>query len=154
MLNRRMAGVTLVELIVAIAIIGVALASLVAAYNRANIASADPLVTQQMLAIAEATMEEVLLKPFPQAGAVRQPNRADFDDTDDYQAYGPAVVTDVNGTAMAGMERYRVQVRVDSPGAGGAPAIGGVPSAEARRIRVTVSGPGQPIELTGWRTKP
>lgn len=149
-----MAGVTLVELIVAIAIIGVALAGLVAAYNRANVASADPLVTQQMLAIAEATMEEVMLKPFPQAGAVRQANRADFDETDDYQAFGPAPVTDVNGDAMAGMERYRVQVQVDRPGAGGVPAIAGVPSAEARRIRVTVTGQGQPISLTGWRTKP
>jgi len=154
MSNRRMAGVTLVELIVAIAIMGVALAGLTAAYSRANRASADPLLTQQMLAIAEATMEEVMLKPFPQDGATRQPNRADFDDTDDYQAYGPAVVTDVNGDAMAGMDRYRVQVRVDRPGADGVPAIAGVPAAEARRVRVTVSGPGEPLELTGWRTKP
>ena len=154
MSNKRMAGVTLVELIIAIVIVGVALAGLVAAYNRANIASADPLITQQKLAIAEATMEEVMLKPFPRATDIREAARPQFNDTDDYQGYGPTAIVDVNGGAIAGLERYRVQVAVDQPGAGGVPAIGGVPAGEARRIRVTVTGPGEAIVLTGWRTKP
>ena len=61
--KRRMAGVTLVELVVAMVIVGIALAGLVSVYNRASIASTDPLITQQMLAIGETMMEEVMLKP-------------------------------------------------------------------------------------------
>lgn len=137
MYARRMAGVTLVELIVAIVIVGVALAGLVVVYNRTNIASADPLATQQMLAIAEATMDDVLLKPFT-----------------DLQPQAESAIVDVNGDPVPGLERYKVQVQVDQPGTDGVPAITGVPTSEARRIRVTVSGAGDPILLTGWRTKP
>jgi len=153
MYGKRMAGVTLVELIVAMVIVSVALAGLVAVYNRTNIASADPLAAQQMLAIAEATMEEVLLKSF-EGDNVHPADRAQFDELDDYQAYGPTAIVDADGVPVPGLERYKVQVQVDRPGVGVVPAVAGVPSNEARRIRVSVSGVGEPIMLTGWRTKP
>jgi MSHA pilin protein MshD len=60
-LNR---GVTLVELIVFIVIVGVAMAGLFAAFNTITAASADPQVRKQALAIAESLMEEVQLMPF------------------------------------------------------------------------------------------
>lgn len=136
---KRMAGVTLVELIVAIAIVGVALAGLMAAYNRANLASVDPLVAQQMLAIAETTMEETMLKTF---------------DALDGAKHAPSAVVDVNGDPIASLDRYKVEVRVEQPGVGGVPAITGVPAGQARRIQVVVTGPGEPMQLTGWRTRP
>lgn len=60
----RAAGVTLVELIVFIVIVGVAMAGLFAAFNTITAASADPQVRKQVLAIAESLMEEVSLMPF------------------------------------------------------------------------------------------
>ena len=60
----RSRGVTLVELIVFIVIVGVAMAGLFAAFNTITAASADPQVRKQVLAIAEALMEEIQLKPF------------------------------------------------------------------------------------------
>ena len=57
-------GVTLIELIMFIVIVGVALAGLFAAFNTITAASADPAVRKQVLAIAESLMEEVQLMPF------------------------------------------------------------------------------------------
>ena len=56
-------GVTLVELIVFIVIVGVALAGLFAAFNTMTAGSADPQVRKQVLAIAESLLDEVALMP-------------------------------------------------------------------------------------------
>jgi MSHA pilin protein MshD len=58
------AGVTLIELVVFIVILGVAMAGLFAAFNTITAASADPQVRKQVLAIAESLMDEVQLMPF------------------------------------------------------------------------------------------
>lgn len=148
--RRRMAGVTLIELIVAMVIVGVALAGLVAAYSRASLASVDPLVTQQMVAIAETMMEEVTQKPFaPEAN--NGAGRAFFNDVRDYQAYPASSITSVNGDAIPALARYRVAVAVDQP------VLTGMNAGDALRIRVTVSVQGggvEPLVLTGWRIKP
>jgi len=148
--RRRMAGVTLVELIVAIVIVGIALAGLVAAYTRASIASADPVVTQQMLAIAESMMEEVMLKPFASGGGGSAPGatRAQYDDINDYANYTLQGVTDADGNAIAGLGRYQVSVTV-APLATDLP---GVATGNARRINVTVSHGSDSLTLSGWRT--
>jgi MSHA pilin protein MshD len=144
---KRMAGTTLIELIVAIVIVSTALAGLVAAYNRANTASADPLITQQQLAIAESMMEEVMQKPF--AAQANQAGRVFFNDVMDYNNYGPAAVTNVNGDAVPGLGRYTVQVLVNQP------AITGVAAADALRIQVIVRAAGaENLRLVGWRTRP
>jgi MSHA pilin protein MshD len=57
-------GVTLIEMVVFIAIVGVALAGLFAAFNTMTKASADPQVRKQVLAIAESLMDEISLMPF------------------------------------------------------------------------------------------
>jgi MSHA pilin protein MshD len=147
--KRRMAGVTLVELVVAMVIVGVALAGLVSVYNRASIASTDPLITQQMLAIGETMMEEVMLKPYV-GNNVREALRAQYDELNDYEKYLKQAVTDVNGNAIAGLERYQVSVTVDP-----APqTLPGVATADVRRIVVTVWNGSQSLVLTGWRTRP
>ena len=157
MSSKRMAGVTLVELVIAIVIVSVALAGLVAAFTRANRASSDPVVTQQMLAIAESMMEEVLLKPFdPVPDEVASPTRAqyndarDFDtnDTDTAPGYASNGIRDIDGAAIAGLETYSVSVRVNQA------ALDGVPNGEALRVIVTVGHAGQQLALTGWRTRP
>jgi MSHA pilin protein MshD len=150
MLNKhRMAGVTLVELVGAIVIVGVALAGLVSVYNRASIASTDPLITQQMLAIGETMMEEVMLKPYESTTGTKS-TRAQYDALDDYASYAKQAVTDVDGNAIAGLERYRVAVTVGPAGQ----TLPGVATSDVKRIVVTVWNGNQNLVLTGWRTKP
>jgi MSHA pilin protein MshD len=57
-------GLTLVELIVFIVIVSAAVAGVLSVYNVVVRASADPAITKQTLAIAEAVLEEAQLKPF------------------------------------------------------------------------------------------
>ena len=147
--KRRMAGVTLVELVVAMVIVGIALAGLMTVYNRASIASADPLITQQMLAIGETMMEEVMLKPYESTTGTKS-TRAQYDALDDYASYAKQTVTDVDGNAIAGLERYQIGVTV-----GTAPqTLPGVATTDVKRIVVTVWNGNQNLVLTGWRTRP
>ena len=61
---RRAAGLSLVEVIVFIVVVGVAVAGVLAALNVSTRASADPVIQKQALAIAEAVLEEAQLMPF------------------------------------------------------------------------------------------
>ncbi|MFL6634534.1 MAG: prepilin-type N-terminal cleavage/methylation domain-containing protein [Massilia sp.] len=161
MLNkiRRSAGVTLVELIVALVIMGVALAGMVAVYATTTRSSVDPVLVQQMQAIADNMMEEILMKPFAQGPAPGAPNgpRIGFDDVRDYDGYQSTGIQDVEGNTIPGLERYTVVVEAKTA------ALPGVATAsDALRITVTVSVTGaandtnypKPIVLTGWRTNP
>lgn len=158
MLNkvRRSAGVTLVELIVALVIMGVALAGMVAVYTATTRSSVDPVIVQQMQAIADNMMEEILMKPF--AVAPGPGPRVNFNDVRDYQNYdsGTQGVTDVEGNVIPGLERYRVQVTVATSA-----GLPNVPAADALQVTVTVTdmrqdpnAPNAKITLTGWRTNP
>lgn len=57
-------GVGLVELIVFIAVVGVAVAGVLGVITITSRASAEPMAHKQALAIAEAVLEEVQLQPF------------------------------------------------------------------------------------------
>lgn len=61
---RNPRGFTLIEMIITIVIISVGLAGILLAFQIAVKSSADPLVTKQLLSIAEARMEGALLKEF------------------------------------------------------------------------------------------
>jgi MSHA pilin protein MshD len=146
----RSAGVTLVELIVALVIMGVALAGMVAVYTATTRSSVDPVIVQQMQAIADNMMEEILMKPFapgPGTGA-----RINFDDVRDYDGYGKDMtgIRDVEGNVIPGLERYSVLVEARTAALPGVATQG-----DAVRVVVTVSTPGaDPVVLTGWRTNP
>jgi MSHA pilin protein MshD len=60
----RQRGVTLIELVMFIVIVSASIAGVLLAINQTTRASADPLITKQALAIAEALLEEVQSKPF------------------------------------------------------------------------------------------
>lgn len=62
--SHRQRGLTLIELIVFIVIVGVALAGILTVFNVTTKSSTDPMIRKQMLAIAEALLEEVQLQPF------------------------------------------------------------------------------------------
>jgi MSHA pilin protein MshD len=154
---RRSAGVTLVELIVGLVIMGVALAGMVAVYTATTRSSVDPVLVQQMQAIADNIMEEILMKPYAQGPAPGAPNgpRVNFDDVRDYDNYSTVGIRDVEGNVIPGLERYTVAVKVEQVPLASVTAPG-----DALRVTVTVGMSGtdpsfpDPIVLTGWRTNP
>ncbi|HSG99542.1 MAG TPA: hypothetical protein VLB27_05805 [candidate division Zixibacteria bacterium] len=62
--RRRPLGLSLVELIVFIVIVGAAIAGIIGVISVTTQSSADPVIRKQALAIAEAFLEEVQLQPF------------------------------------------------------------------------------------------
>jgi len=151
---RRMRGFTLVEMVVAMVIIGVGLGGVLLTFNTVVKSSADPMIQKQMVAVAEELMEEILLKPHAIGGTAptnalaacgaAQSVRAGFDDVRDYHLYQTTGVCDVDGDAVAGLESYAVSVNVSSASWQGV--------ADTLRIEVTVSRGGENFHLTGWRT--
>lgn len=138
-------GFTLVEMLIAIVVIGVGLAGVLLAFNTTQRGSADPLLQRQMLAIAEGLLEEALSRPFtPQAGAAGAGCARDgFNDVDDYHGYSSTGVCDVGGNAVAGLESYAVSITVQ------AQVLAGV---AVKRVRVTVQNGGESLSLAGWRS--
>lgn len=61
---RRQRGITLVELVLFMIVIGVGVAGLVSVTGPMIRSSADPMLRKQMLAIAESLLNEVLQQPF------------------------------------------------------------------------------------------
>lgn len=64
MCSERQRGVTLIELILFITIVGIALAAILGVMNLATRSSADPVRVKQALMIAEGLLEEVQLAAF------------------------------------------------------------------------------------------
>jgi MSHA pilin protein MshD len=146
--RRRARGMTLMELVLAIVIIGVGLTGVLVAFNQAVRGSADPMVRKQMLAIAEEMMEEVTLKPYV-AVANAAPAvcaRDKFNDVADYDGYttAGAGICDIDGTAIPTLATYNVAVTA-KPGA--------LPNGVAAlRIVVTVTHGTETLTLVGYRT--
>ncbi|HSQ72887.1 MAG TPA: type II secretion system protein [Rubrivivax sp.] len=143
--RRRQRGFTLIEAIVAIVVIGVALAGVLMAVNASVRGSADPVVQRQLLAVAQQYMEEVQLQPWAPAAnsAPAGCARDTFNDLLDYHGYSSSVCA-VDGTVITALAGTTVSISV------AAGTLGGV--AAARRITVTVERSGHSIMLTGWRT--
>jgi MSHA pilin protein MshD len=62
--SRRQAGMSLIEVVIFIIVLGIGFAGILALYNRLTSASVDPLVRKQALAIASSLLEEIELRPF------------------------------------------------------------------------------------------
>ena len=147
--RKDVSGFTLIELVVAMVIIGVGLAGVMTAYNQVVLSSVNPLVRKQLLSVAEGMMEEVMLEQFaPAAGVIVGCNRAAADDVRDYDGYDQPVC-DVDGNALAELNGYRVAVAVADDVLTGVAAAVAVP---ALRVTVTASSGADEMELTGWRT--
>lgn len=63
-IHRRQGGISLVELIMFVVIVGVAVVGVLSIFNIATQKSADPAARKQLQAIAEAMLQEVQLMPF------------------------------------------------------------------------------------------
>jgi MSHA pilin protein MshD len=164
-------GVSLVELVVFIVVVGIAVVGVLGAIGLGTRASADPMIQKQALAIAEALLEEVQLQPFTYcdpddanaaaalsaadctggAGGANDENRLPLG-AEAGEARASATtpfdnVSDYNGVNMpAGISG------IDGTAIAGLEnysatisvtnqALGAIPASDALLIRVTVSGP-------------
>ncbi len=146
-LTSRQRGFTLLEMVIAIVVLGVGLAGVLAAFATVGHGSADAAIAQQMLAIAEEMLEEVQLKPYTAAASTARVDceRVNFNDTLDYNGYATSGrICTIDGAAIPSLTGYSVQVSVQVS------SLSGV--AAAQRISVTVSRGNDSITLVGWRT--
>jgi MSHA pilin protein MshD len=143
---RPAAGFTLPEALLAIVVVGVGLAGLLTVFATVSRADANPLLRQQMVAIAQEMLEEIQLKPYAAAANAAPAGcaRDTFNDIADYHGYTSTGICTVDGVAIGALSGYAVQVSV----AGG--TLAGVGAAKA--ITVTVSQGGDSLQLVGWRT--
>lgn len=143
-------GATLVELLVSIVIVAIAASTVLGVLSMTTAASADPMIRHQAAAIAEAYLEEILLKPLIDPdGADGEAARVDFDDLDDYNGLADAGARDQYGNPLAGLGDYNVVVAV-TPSA----ALPAVPVADALRVDVVVTHTNDVnFALSGYRTR-
>jgi MSHA pilin protein MshD len=168
----RERGLTLVELLFFILIVGVAVAGVLSVLNYTAGRSADPLIRKQVLALAEGMLEEVSLMPFtycdpddpaaataatvagcavpetlgPEAGEARVSSTTPFDNVNDYDGYA-GVPTDLAGNPIAGLAGYALSVDVQPGGLG-------LANDQVLRIDVTATGPGnESVTVSAFRTR-
>lgn len=149
---KRQRAMTLVELVITIVIVGIAAAALYSAMAAITGRSADPMLRQQSLAIAEAYLEEILLQPFldPSNAVCPAPpaNRASYDNVCDYNGLNDNGARDARGQAISALANYRVQVSVN------AQAWDVLSAANVLYVLVTVTDPaGQQLQLGSYRTR-
>jgi len=124
----RQRGVTLVELVIAIVIVGIAAAALYSAMASITARSADPMLRQQSLMLAEACMEEILGNDF-----------VGLDSVDCTQTRAAASAALLTGYSI-------IHSIAATP-------FSGVSASNAWHIQVEVQDPsGQSLTLSGWRT--
>ena len=172
--HRRQRGVTLVEVVLFIVIVGVASVGIMEVMRLTTQHSADPQLRKQALAIAEGMLEEIQLARFTfcdpldpaaetaaspaactipegpgqEAGGVPRP----FDNVNDYvSAYGAATEykTDAQGAVWAAgsPQAYVASVTITPV------ALNGLPATEGLRIQVVVPYADQQVVLDGYRVR-
>lgn len=155
--GNRQHGLTLIELVVFIVIVSAALSGVLITFNTVVRGSADPLVSRQLQAIAEAMLEEVLLQGFVDPdGSALEASRNLYDNVDDYNGYdsdtfAPTGIKYADDSSVAGLADYRVRVAVTAPAAAWG-STNTVPVASVRLVTVTASRGGQTFVLSGYRT--
>ena len=182
-ISRRQRGLTLIELIVFIVIVSVALVGVLTVLNVTAKSSGDPMIRKQMLAVAEAVLEEVMLQPFtwcdPDDRSAATATSATLDATatdptqcwDAVEAIGPETVagnldlrlsatspldnvSDYNGTAITtGITGTALPTGYSAAVSVAQSALNGIAATESLLITVTVSHAGDSLILQGYRTR-
>lgn len=126
----RTRGFTLVELVMTIVVIGVAVTGVLMVFTNVVLKSADPMITHQGVAVAEAYMEEILTKNFT-GDSPPCDSRPTYTSVECY--FGLVEVpTNQQGEQIAALADYTVAV-----GDGGGCGLG--LGADEQRIDVTVT---------------
>jgi MSHA pilin protein MshD len=148
-MRSRHRGVTLVELVVAITIVAIAVTTILGAFAAVATRSADAMMQQQAIAIAESYLSEILQRwVIDPNGAPPNTGRASWDLVDQYNGLVEAP-HDQFGNAIASLSSYTVSVSTSQSSA----FSPGVPATAIRRIDITVSyPPSASVILSGYRT--
>lgn len=143
-------GVTMIELLVSIVIVSIASAAVLGVLAMTTGGSADPMIRHQAAAIANAYLEEILLKPITDPDGVDgEVARADFDDLDDYDGLADVGARDQFGNLITGLGDYGVAVSVAATT--GLPAVA---AGDEFRVDVVVTrGVEINYTLSGYRTR-
>ena len=169
-------GLSLIELLVFIVVVGIAVTGVLSVYSSISRTSVDPMIRKQAVAIAESLLEEVLAKPYtycdpddanvetatsaagcsvaetamgPEAGETRYSNLTPFDNVNDYNGFSMAGIVDLSGNAIVPLAAYNASVQVQPAG-----AFNGIPAGETLLVTVTVIAPGNlGVSLSGYRTR-
>lgn len=176
MCSNHQRGLSLIETVIFIAVLGIGIAGLAVLYNQLTLASVDPVVRKQAVAIATSLMEEVQLRPFtfcdpddpavftagspagcatPEVigteGGETRYGPTFFDNVSDYAGPPDMIgsIQDITGATV--VTGYSAQIRIVAAG-GDFPAA--IPADEALRITVTVTGPANTqVVLQGYRLR-
>lgn len=144
--GRAMRGMTLIELVIAITVIGIAVSSVLAVFSAQATRSAETMIRAQAAGIASAYLNEILQKNF-----IAIPNccgRATFNDIGDYHAPPFNVVSDQSGNAVPGLNQFRVSVTI-GPG-----MLPGIPPNDVLLVNVIVNHTsGARVLIDGYRTR-
>jgi MSHA pilin protein MshD len=145
----RHRGVTLIELIVAITIVAIAATTILGAMAAIASRSADAMVQQQAIAIAQAYLDEISQRwVVDPNGTPPNTGRGSWDLVDEYNGLVDVGAVDQFGNPIPALAAYTVSVST-SPSS----ALAGIPAAAARRIDITVSyPPSGTVTLSGYRT--
>jgi MSHA pilin protein MshD len=155
-------GSTLVELVVAIVVLGVAATAALGALSRHAVGAPDALQVLQATAVAQALLDEALAQgtgtvdpdgvangPGPEPGEARSSAVAPFDHVDDYDGYAmEAGIVAFDGEPVPGLEGYRLRMTATSQ------SIADLPASQAWWVRVQVDTPsGASVVLEGLRAR-
>jgi MSHA pilin protein MshD len=140
----RQSGVTLIELVISIVIVAIAVSAVLGTLTYASNSSADALVRNQSVAIANAYLEEILLKPYsdPDTTVTGETARTAMDDVADYNGLSNVGARDQFDQPISGLSNYNVDVQVTDE------ALSGVAT---KRVDVTVTANGLTTRLSGYR---
>ena len=159
---RRSAGATLVELVVAIVVVGVVVTAAFGVLGRHLVGSTDPMMFQQALAVARGLLEEALAQGTdatdpdggadgfgPEAGEARGSATQPFDHVNDYHGYEMKTgIVAWDGTPIAGLEGFAASVQVVPR------ALADLPASSGFLVTVTVDAPGgASIVLDGFKAR-
>jgi MSHA pilin protein MshD len=177
MSSSRQRGLSLVEVVVFIVVLGIALAGMAVIYNQLTLASVDPVVRKQAVAIANSLMEEIQLRSFtlcdpddpnvftaptpacgtPEGigteGAETRYGPTFYDNVSDYDTFSMlGSIQDIGNNTIAGLGGYEARVAIVNAGADFTPAV---PADAALRITVSVRHPPTNVEvrLQGYRLR-
>lgn len=176
MSSSRQRGLSLVEVVIFIVVLGIGLAGMAVIYNQLTLASVDPVVRKQAVAIANSLMEEIQLRPFtlcdpddpnvftaptpacgtPEVigteGAETRYGPTFYDNVSDYDTFQMAgSIQDISNNTITELNGYSARVDIVNAGADFTPAV---PADAALRVTVTVTGPANvQVILQGYRLR-
>lgn len=153
-------GITLVETVISVVVVGVMLSAAISAAGMASTQGVIIVQREQAMLLAGQIMSEIQGKAYedPDGGVVMgleadellAVTRAVFDDVDDYDGWEDSPPVDAGGVALAGGTGFRRSVEVREAGAS---IAGATAASSVKQVRVRVFfGSRLAAELVAYRT--